>query len=697
LERETSLGSRSSSASDDHSIRSARAIKVFGDLVHDENSLSYSPSPMKSKKLGLRNITNVCDSSPSAARILPFGEIQFTTAKKNLRKSSTGSKIDTKIDEKKDKADNDDGKKKKFSNGKKNSSVKNVVISTRPTSASSSTSKSSSKSATTRTASTTASLSIASKEVHTRKRNIVNSSKVVPVKRHVTESKYRSNASSSTRKAQASKAQNAIKDATQSVNQTLNASRIAKIGHHHNVAAEVSMLREEWLAEKEEAAMFYNEVEKTRREMLDLRSQLSSQYAQNKVEHERTQLQRRMNELDKEIQFKSDVFVQHKQKLKENEDRRRRMSSGLKKDMWNTRRAASARIEMERIEEQHELLEHKWAGERDADAYLKQCAQERRESFAFRNVDGRRQRVEQAERQEEEKHQEHEMIEHKWAGEEDAKKYLEQCAQERRNSFAFRNADGRRQRTEEVEMREQTQITEHNSYELKWAGERDAEEYLKDCQQARRESFAFRNVEGRRQRQEEEEHKAQKGMIEHKGYEHKWGGEEDAKMYLDQCAKERRDSFAFRNLDGRRQRVEEENRDADEKLAEHKSLEHKWAGERDAEDYTKKCENARRESFAFRGCEVVRHRAVMEELRNIANEKEHESHVLKWAAQDDVKDYLGKISEERRQSLVVRNQEGVRHRDLEEVWRCEELQREHELEMARSASKSYSCNCHSFH
>lgn len=143
--------------------------------------------------------------------------------------------------------------------------------------------------------------------------------------------------------------------------------------------------------------------------------------------------------------------------------------------------------------------------------------------------------------------------------------------------------------------------------------------------------------------------------------------------------------------------MEEENRDADEKLAEHKSLEHKWAGERDAEDYTKKCENARRESFAFRGCEVVRHRAVMEELRNIANEKEHESHVLKWAAQDDVKDYLGKISEERRQSLVVRNQEGVRHRDLEEVWRCEELQREHELEMARSASKSYSCNCHSFH
>jgi len=511
-----------------------------------------------------------------------------------------------------------------------------------------------------------------------------------PIKRHVTKSKYRSNASSSvTRNTHAIKAQNAVKEATDSVNQTLNATRVAKIEHHRNVAEEISRLREEWLAEKEEAARFNQEVENTRREMLDIRSQISTQYAQNKVDHDRSKLQERLNELDKEIKFKSDVFVEHKQKLKENEDRRRRMSSGLRKEMWNERRAASKRIEMDRIEEQHHRLEHKWAGEEDAKKYLKQCAQERRESFAFRNAEGRRQRMEESERLSQKLLDEHRRLEHKWAGEEDAKKYLEQCAEERRNSFAFRNAEGLRQRRDAEEERAIDQVAKHKVFEWKCAGEKDAEEYLKKCEQERRDSFAFRNAEGGRQRQEEEERKAQQMMKAHERFEHKCGGERDAQEYLKKCDQERRESFAFRNADGRRQRTEEEERAADDKVAEHTRYEHKWAGERDADEYRKRCEKARRESLAFRGHEVVRHRAVMHELRNIAKEKEHESHVLAWAAQDDVKEYLGKMAEDRRQSFAFRCQEGKRHRDLEEVWRCEEIQRQHELELARSESKCY--------
>ena len=81
-DRPTSLSSRESTLSNqsDQSVRSARAAKVFGDLVSqgdNENSLCYSPSPF-TKKQGLATITNVCRSSPG--RILPFGTIQFKTA-----------------------------------------------------------------------------------------------------------------------------------------------------------------------------------------------------------------------------------------------------------------------------------------------------------------------------------------------------------------------------------------------------------------------------------------------------------------------------------------------------------------------------------------------------------------------------------------------------------------------------------------
>lgn len=636
-ERQGSLESQSSSVSDEKSVRSARAVKVFGDLVADEVSLSYSPSPVKSRRNSLRNITNVCESSPMKSPILPFGEIQFTTVKKNPKKTSGSLKALKKSSEKNKRVscetetepkavdplvgeenDNPSGTQSELKNGTASESNTDSVTG------------SESKSEATDQPQEKIDNTHGSKS---KKRQIIKATKTSPAKRHVTKTKFRSNASSLARKTQASRAQSAIRLATESVNQTLNASRIAKIDHHRNVAAEVSRLRDEWLAEKESAERFYSEVENTRREMLQLRSQLASQYAQNKAESERNRLQRRLNELDREIQFKSNVYVEHKQKLKENEDNRRRLSAQVKAQIWNERRANAAKIEMERLEEEHKRLEHKWAGERDAEEYKIQCMRERRESFAFRNAEGRRQRMEEEER-----------------------KALET-------------------------------ISEHKRYELKWAAEKDAQDYLDKCRMERRESFAFRNAEGVRQRKEEEERKSKEKMEEHERLELKWQGERDAEEYLKKCARERRESYAFRNAEGRRQRMEEEERQAKEQYDEHVRLEHKWAGERDAEEYRKRCEKARRESLAFRGQEVVRHRAVMEELRIIAKEKEHESYVLKWAAQDDVKEYLKKVADDRRKSLAFRNEEGKRHRDLEEMWKCEELERQHELELTRSACK----------
>lgn len=634
-ERQGSLESQSSSGSDEKSVRSARAAKVFGDLVADEVSLSYSPSPVKSRKNSLRNITNVCESSPMKSPILPFGEIQFTTVKKNPKKTSGPLKDLKKSSEKKEE------KEPRVTDTEKKATVPSIYEdhddkkTENNTCAAPDSSTDCGKDAKSKTESESLDEPQAKRKNpngrKNKKRQIPKATKTSPVKKHVTKTKFRSNASSLARKTQASIAQNAIRLATESVNETLNASRIAKIDHHRNVAAEVSRLRDEWLAEKEAAERFYSEVENTRREMLQLRSQLASQYAQNKADSERNRLQQRLNALDREIQFKSDVYVEHKQKLKENEDNRRRLSTQVKAQIWNERRANAAKIEEERLQAEHERLEHKWAGERDAEEYKKQCMRERRESYAFRNAEGRRQRMEEEER-----------------------KALEL-------------------------------IAEHKRYEFKWAGEKDAQDYLDKCRMERRDSFAFRNAEGLRQRKEEEERKSKEKMEEHERLELKWQGEKDAEEYLKNCARERRESFAFRNAEGRRQRMEEEERKAKEQYDEHIRLEHKWEGERDAEEYRKRCEKARRESLAFRGQEVVRHRAVMEELRIIAKEKEHESYVLKWAAQDDVKQYLKKVAEERRQSLAFRNEEGKRHRDLEEEWKYEELERQHELELTRSA------------
>ncbi len=556
-----SLGSRestlSSKSSCDESIRSARAAKVFGEEVTElepnhENSLSYSPSPF-TKKQGLTNITNVSNNSPN--RVLPFGSIQFTTVKRPSKEKIT--LLDTKkYGGKENQIEDNEGKSE--SDKKSTSSQKSTLQE---------------------------SVSNASKQKNTGKTNTMKkdhkksrTNKIFPKKRRPTQ--Y--NRYSSTHQAQASKAAQAIQRATDSVNDGLNASRAAKVDHFKHVAAEVARLREEWKVDKEEAARFFAEMQQTKREMLDVRNKLSSQYAQNKADNERYRLQERLAELDKEIKFKSDVFVEHKKKLKENEDKRRRMSVSIKTKHRNVRKANIESLRLESIQEQHELFEHKWAGERDAEEYKKKCEQERRESFAFRNAEGRRQRDEQAERETLAKIAESERLEHKWAGDRDAEEYKKQCAQERRESYAFRNAEGRRQRIEEEERREEERVKEHNYYE------------------------------------------------------------------------------------------------------------HKWAGERDAEEYKKKCEQERRESFALRGRECVRHRAVMEELKELAKEKEHEGYVLKWAAQEDAKAYLAEMAEERRKSFAFRNQEGRRHRLLDEQMRCEEVQKAHELEQVRSECESLS-------
>ena len=67
----------------------------------------------------------------------------------------------------------------------------------------------------------------------------------------------------------------------------------------------------------------------------------------------------------------------------------------------------------------------------------------------------------------------------------------------------------------------------HESYELKWAGERDAEEYRKKVAKELRDIFALRDAEGNFLRDIQAEINADECQIAHESYEMKCAGESD--------------------------------------------------------------------------------------------------------------------------------------------------------------------------
>ena len=60
-----------------------------------------------------------------------------------------------------------------------------------------------------------------------------------------------------------------------------------------------------------------------------------------------------------------------------------------------------------------------------------------------------------------------------------ADEYRKKIAEDRRDSLSFRNAEGKCKRDFQAEVNTYECHRVHESYELKWAGERDADEYRK--------------------------------------------------------------------------------------------------------------------------------------------------------------------------------------------------------------------------
>ena len=503
-----------------------------------------------------------------------------------------------------------------------------------------------------------------------------------------------------------------------SASATINDVRRSKEEHLIKKVMSVSELREQRRLEREQMLAFNLEAEQTRRQVIELRKKLNARFSQSKVERERKLREKRSAMIENEINFKSQVHVEHKQSLKEQESLRRRMSINdraklrknhqegrermklasiqedqalfeerqessaaarkAKSDIAEKRRNSFAfrngdarRIrelyaerETQRAQEEHQSFALKWNGERDTDDYKRQMAKERRESLAFRNAESKRIRDLEGQIKVNKHHTDHESYELKWEAERDTVDYKKQTEKERRDSLAFRNAEGKRIRDFWSQKKANDQHGEHESYELKWAGERDADGYKMEMSKERRDSLAFRNAEGKRTRDFEAQKKSHDNHDEHESYELKWAGERDADAYREQMNKDRRDSFSFRNAEGKCIRDLESQIKANDLHNEHESYELKWSGERDAENYKKQMDEERRDGFAFRNAEGKSIRDLESQIKATDQHNEHESYELKWAGERDADEYRKEMEKDKRESLQFCNKEAARHADV---------------------------------
>ena len=192
--------------------------------------------------------------------------------------------------------------------------------------------------------------------------------------------------------------------------------------------------------------------------------------------------------------------------------------------------------------------------------------------------------------------------------------------------------------------------------------------------EARRKSFQFRAGDARKIRAMRETWRAKELQAQHESFELKRGAAKDVEEYKRQMQARDRDDKRSRNLEARKRREFEKESAHSAMIAEHKSYELKWEGERDAEAYKKQLQEERRKSLAGRNKESARHATVMQELRSLAKQKEADDYMLKWGGENDVKDYLAQMAEERRKSLQQRAVDARKAREHEEEEHAKAIQ-----------------------
>lgn len=204
---------------------------------------------------------------------------------------------------------------------------------------------------------------------------------------------------------------------------------------------------------------------------------------------------------------------------------------------------------------------------------------------------------------------------------------------------------------------------------------------------ARRKSYIFRAGDARRIRQIHMKQEADRLRQEQQDFKLKRAGDKDSDSYHSELNDKRRKSLAQRNERARAQRKEAASSRLEELNDEHMSYLLKWEGENDSKEYLKKVERMRRQSLVGRRAESMRHAKTMSELKAIVQEQEIELYAAKRAGDKDVEEYMKIVAAERRSSLQKRGKETLHHRKIEQLERSKEVSELHEDETLRAADQ----------
>ena len=481
------------------------------------------------------------------------------------------------------------------------------------------------------------------------------------------------------------KTQEAIDKASVSVNESLNAARKSREKAMRDKAKERLRVVSQWKNESLEAKQFYEDSEKSRRKQLMLRRQLSSQASQAKASWEVRQRQKRLKEIDRESQFKSEVFREHRERLEEDMARKKRESMMARAKIRENNQQGTEKLRLMKIDEDQAIFEERSSASDALRKSKRSDAEKRRKSYQFRNGDARRIREIHEEMEEERKRIESQSYELKFEADKDAEEYKRELADQRRSSLAMRNQVAREQVVAaQIKKKEESDI-EHENYELKAAAHRDAVEYKKRLNDERRESLASRNQNAKKQREQICNKQQADFDTEHESYLLKWEAEKDAEAYKKQLEYERRNSIATRNKEAQRRQYEKGQEKTEKMNEQHESYELKRQADKDVEAYKRKMEKERRESLAARNAEAKRRHDQEDAERKALMAEEHESYELKWNAERDTDEYKKRMEDERRESLASRNETAKLHRDIEkqqERDRVLERQQDAELKWA---------------
>ena len=155
----------------------------------------------------------------------------------------------------------------------------------------------------------------------------------------------------------AEKTETAIKNATSSFNLSFNGCQQAKKAVARHRSKQSKSVRFQWDEKNAEAKAFYSKVEEGRRHLLAVQRQLASAHFQEKARSQEAERLQKIAELEKEMEFNSEVFRDHQQKLKEERDKNRKKSIDARAKLRQNKRDGQEKLETMRREEEAVIFE----------------------------------------------------------------------------------------------------------------------------------------------------------------------------------------------------------------------------------------------------------------------------------------------------------------------------------------------------